>query len=108
MGLMECVMSEAWPIPSGGAILRQAADAIEGDRQKTHGSKEECFGTMSDYLTTFMQWRKAGGELDPHESALIMILWKIARIQAGQADFEDHYRDIAGYAGCAWECVKPK
>lgn len=94
---------------SGGDLLRQSAEAIEGDREQTHGSKEACFGAMAAYLEVFLRHRNPNDlELRSWETALIMILWKIARIQAGQAAFADHYRDIAGYAGCAWECIRKK
>lgn len=42
---------------------------------------------------------------DVHREALDMICLKLSRILSGQADFKDHWDDIAGYAQLAAEAT---
>ena len=41
-----------------------------------------------------------------HQEALDMIALKLSRILSGQANFKDHWDDIAGYAKLASEACK--
>jgi Domain of unknown function (DUF6378) len=68
------------------------------ERGRTHGS----FATnalLSQHMK--MLFRSApgwNGLSDIHKESLEMIALKISRILSGQAQFEDHWDDVAGYA----------
>lgn len=72
-------------------------DAILAEREKTHGDYDDTarvvmrlVGVLSEEATehlTYVQYH-----------SLHMIMLKVARIIAGDANFKDHWDDIAGYA----------
>lgn len=77
------------------------------EREKTHGS----FGMnahFSQNLKSIMQSDATGyGSMCvEHREALDMIALKISRILSGQANFNDHWDDIAGYAKLASKACK--
>ena len=68
------------------------------EREKTHGSFDQN-ATTSQQLKAIFRAQPNYKELCPcHKEALDMIASKIGRILAGQAEFPDHWDDIAGYA----------
>ena len=83
-------------------------DPLLTERQKTHGSFEHN-ARLSQVLKSVIQGRYDGMEhsykdLCPvHREALDMIALKLSRILSGQANFKDHWDDIAGYAKLASE-----
>lgn len=89
----------------GVSLLHEAAEAISTSRNETHGSKNKCFRAMSIIDDLFTEMTTDQIEQKPELSAARMIGYKLARILAGQSDFKDHWLDIAGYAGCGWECI---
>lgn len=82
-------MSEA------AAILRQAADIVEGPRQRTHGDVEHSFALAARYWSL-----RLGVPVDPVAVADCLGLFKLVRSQCG-SPHPDHYVDRAGYAGIA-------
>lgn len=85
----------------GSDALKLAAELIDGDRNKTHGTKDACFNL------TAQLWKVAlsAGELDGEMVAWMMSLHKMARRYSG-LPIEDHYCDAAGYIGCAFDMAK--
>ena len=79
-------------------------DPLLVERRKTHGD----FGDnarISQTLKTLL--RQGSAEFSfAHKEALDMIALKLSRILSGQADFKDHWDDIAGYAKLASEACK--
>jgi hypothetical protein len=77
------------------------------ERHKTHGSFEDharitqrLKGVANDEI--YQRFTRNQPPLTPRQSeALEMILHKIGRIIAGDASYEDHWTDIAGYAQIA-------
>lgn len=71
---------------------------ILADREKTHGSYVE-HAEISNVTYEFWASRRGFAKLthDQRET-LKMIAHKVGRALAGLAEFEDHWRDIAGYA----------
>jgi hypothetical protein len=66
------------------------------DRQKTHGSyyeQSQCANAITKTLYDFGLNRLDASQ----HHALIMISTKLSRILVGDADFKDHWADIAGY-----------
>ena len=89
-----------------GSVLTKAVNVINGERQDTYGSPEDSFAIISGYWTTYLKDKlKPGVELDPKDSALMMVLFKIAREQ--NQGKKDNLVDAAGYIGIAGD-MTPK
>ena len=72
-------------------------------RSKTHGPFS-MNAMISQKLKRFMHEQPCWTELhDVHREALHVMALKLSRILSGQADFCDHWDDIAGYARLASE-----
>lgn len=71
-------------------------DPLLQERNKTHGS----FAMNAAISQGIKGIYRIGCEPAKvaHREALEMIALKISRILSGQADFKDHWDDIAGYA----------
>ena len=79
--------------------MTEARDPILVEREKTHGSfarnalySQEIKHIFTTGLNNSQSIRAAQRE------ALDMIALKLSRILSGQANFKDHWDDIAGYA----------
>lgn len=74
---------------------------IPRKRMRTHGAFADS-AAVSQHIKAAMasawQWEQLSAE---HREALQMIAFKTARIICGDADFRDHWDDIAGYAQLA-------
>ena len=96
---------------SRAKLLVDAANLIDGDRNVQYGDPIDDFSLTAsmweDYLRRIVITRNTGGEvfLDPHDVAVMMMLVKISRL-AQSPEKQDHWLDIAGYAGCGWECAE--
>lgn len=90
--------------------LRELADRLNGtmpvtydmpilnERSKTHGSFDDN-ARLSQRFRAFMRAEAGWDKLtDTQKESLDMIAHKIGRILAGNASFQDHWTDIAGYA----------
>lgn len=94
---------------SRGELLREAQRLIDGDRNNDYGDPLDDFATTAQlwevYLRRVMDARNLDViMLDPHDVAAMMLLLKTARL-SWTPDKRDHWVDIAGYAGCGWDCV---
>lgn len=83
-----------------------SVETILDERSKTHGSFEMnaqlSQGIKGVFHYGYMPVKVA------HREALDMIALKLSRILSGQADFRDHWDDIAGYAKLASQaCAEP-
>ena len=73
-------------------------------RYKTHGNYSDharCTQLLKQVIDDELSMRAERGQPSlsyEQLEALDMIVHKIGRIIAGQADFRDHWDDIAGYA----------
>ena len=91
------------------ALLHDAEGLINGDRNLQYGAPIDDFSLTAQlweaYLRRLMETRNLEVPmLDPHDVAVLLILVKISRL-AQTPEKRDHWLDIAGYAGCGWECV---
>jgi hypothetical protein len=75
-------------------------DPLLEERQKTHGSFAENAKVYVKFKAIFFH-HLHGVVKDEHTNALDMIALKLSRILSGQANFKDHWDDIAGYAKLA-------
>jgi len=92
------------------SLLQDAERLINGDRNLQYGAPIDDFSLTAKmweaYLRRTMETRNTTvPSLDPHDVAVLLILVKISRL-AQTPEKRDHWLDIAGYAGCGWECVE--
>lgn len=82
-------------------ILKKADDIIHGRREDEYGPAENSFAMVADFWNVFLQ---AELILTPHDVAMMMCLFKIAR--EAHAHKDDNLIDLCGYAALADKCVK--
>ncbi len=89
------------------ALLLQAADTIDGDRNETYGKPESSFRTIAALWNEYLRVVPPvpGDVIRPHDVAAMLALLKIARIAASGGTHKDSWLDLAGYAACGWETV---
>lgn len=87
--------------------MSEPRDPLLTERQKTHGSFETN-AKISQALKDLMGVYVGNGLCPVHREALDMIALKLSRILSGQANFKDHWDDIAGYAKLASEACDTK
>lgn len=76
------------------------------ERENTHGSYVQV-ANLTRSLMANMEYSKNWSELYPfQQEALHMIAVKIARALEGDADEQDHWHDMAGYATLVENCLK--
>ena len=85
-------------------------DPLLVEREKTHGDFRSN-AAISQRLKRYMQDQNSHECTtkfsDVHQECLDMIALKLSRILSGQANFRDHWDDIAGYAKLASEACDP-
>tara|TARA_R110000823_G_scaffold242581_1_gene367027 strand:- start:145 stop:462 length:318 start_codon:yes stop_codon:yes gene_type:complete len=86
--------------------LNKAASLVGGDRANTHGDKEANHSNIANLWAAYLRNKPLDDEcLTPHDVAMMMVLLKVARTQAGSHNPDD-YVDMAGYAGIAGGLAK--
>nr|DAT52118.1 MAG TPA: hypothetical protein [Caudoviricetes sp.] len=91
-------------------ILAAAQKFVCGDREQDYGSPERSFGVIGRFWETYLQEKclepRCGVppevQILPEDVAVMMCLFKIARIATGRFK-EDSYIDAVGYMACAGE-----
>ena len=91
--------------------MTEPRDPLLTEREKTHGwfaKNAELSQAIKDIIKKNIEFRGTSHTANAiHREALDMIALKLSRILSGQADFKDHWLDIAGYAKLGAEaCVK--
>jgi hypothetical protein len=92
-------------------VVDTPRDPLLVEREKTHGSFK-ANADLSQAIKKIMH-DPFGETRHPyvlstvHLEALDMIALKLSRILSGQANFKDHWDDIAGYAKLASEACDP-
>jgi len=89
------------PVSPRRALLQEAADTIDGDRNATYGGPEQSFTMIARFWSIYL-----GIEIAPYDVGAMMGLFKTARIKASTGTHKDSWLDLAGYAGCGWETVE--
>lgn len=92
------------PPQSAASALSEAAKIVDGVRDTTHGPKERSFDAIARLWAAYLEAR---GSIDTKpltgsDVALMMVLLKIGRVAQG-TPARDHFVDMAGYAGVAYE-----
>lgn len=90
-------------LPPRATLLNEASRLITGERNQSYGSPTENFQTTADMWTLqFAHLLKDGARFTGAHISQAMMHLKLARMIAQPK--RDNYLDIAGYAGCGWEC----
>lgn len=82
-------------------ILETAKKCVCGDRDKQYGSPERSFDVIARMWNAYLEDRMTI-MLDAKDVALMMALFKIARIMTGHGK-ADNWVDGCGYLACGGE-----
>ncbi len=82
-------------------VIEATQRAVMADRNTDYAPPEENFQRIADLWNLYLEGR---GEVTPYDTAIMMVLVKVARIQASP-HLMDHLVDIAGYAACAADVI---
>jgi hypothetical protein len=90
-------------------LLNDAAQIITGDRNVDYGDPNADFARTAGFWRLYLEGRASASGigypiLRPHDVAVMMMLLKVSRL-AWSPGKRDSWLDIAGYAGCGWDCV---
>lgn len=90
------------------SVLDEAKALITGDRNNQYGPPTQDFQRTAALLNALGYARVDASDtvhdLTSSDVGLIMIQLKVSRVMHSRGK-RDHYTDIAGYAGCAYECA---
>lgn len=88
-----------------GDLLKEAILLIEGDRDASYGEPVQDFARIAALWTVLFGAKLKDGEaFTSHEVAMALIVLKLSRLCHSPGK-QDNWTDIAGYAGCGWECA---
>jgi hypothetical protein len=89
-------------------LLHEAIRLITKDRNNQYGKPTQDFERIANLLSALGFTAASGGTIfgpiKPHQVAMMMIALKLSRL-AWDPTNRDSWADIAGYAGCGYECV---
>jgi len=97
------------PVSPRESALLEAIGLVTGDRNAAYGPPTQDFDRTAAALTA-MGYRRldpADGfdlPIKPHDVAVMVMQVKISRLMS-TPDKRDSWVDIAGYAGCGYECT---
>jgi hypothetical protein len=95
------------PMPRAEA-LTEAIDLITGDRNAQYGPPTQDFQRAAAALNAYGYRRvdhSGENEILPSDIAIIVPLIKISRLMHSRGK-RDSWVDLAGYAGCGYECAQ--
>lgn len=93
-----------------GAVLQEAHQVINGERQQQYGSPENSHAVIAEMWNGYLAARKKAGkqeDLDATDVAHMMVQFKLAR-QLNGAGKRDNYIDAAGYIAIAADMADEK
>lgn len=85
------------------SVLNEARDLITGDRNNTYGPPTQDFARTAGILTA-LGFGHEGSPIEPHHVAMIIASVKLSRL-TWSPEKRDNWTDLAGYAGCGYECA---
>lgn len=86
------------------ALLDGAKALVCGDRNNAYGPPTQDFTRTAGILSAMGYTALNGRALAPHDVAMIVAALKLSRL-TWMPEKEDSWMDLAGYAGCGWECI---
>lgn len=95
-------------------ILRTVADIVCRDRNNEYGEPEDTFELIADYWSVYIKHNclpfDGVGEMNvigADDVAIMMVLFKLARIESSFRESKDSYIDAIGYMACAADIAHP-
>ena len=89
-------------------VLQEAVSLIDGDRNAQYGPPTQDFQRTAAVLTALGYYRRDPGgltvELEPSDVAILVMAVKLSRLMHSRGK-RDNWVDLAGYAGCGFECT---
>jgi Domain of unknown function (DUF6378)/Domain of unknown function (DUF4406) len=85
-------------------LLDEARALITGDRNNVYGSPIQDFTRSADAMNAYGYRGPDGRPLLPHDVAVIVTCIKLSRLMWTFKN-RDSWADVAGYAGCGYECA---
>lgn len=78
--------------------LQKAEKCVNGDRDLKYGKPENNFKIIATYWEDYL-----GRNIKPADVAVMMCLFKIARLETSDFEDLDSWVDLAGYEACGAE-----
>jgi hypothetical protein len=89
------------------SVLNEARDLITGDRNHSYGPPTQDFQRTADVLTALGYRRETATEeilnIVSSDVAILVASVKLSRLMHSRSK-RDNWTDLAGYAGCGYEC----
>lgn len=85
-------------------ILDEAKQLIMGDRNVQYGPPTADFQRIAGLLNVLGYRAPGDRPIYMHDVAVLVMMVKFSRMVHSPAK-RDTWADIAGYAGCGWECI---
>ena len=79
-------------------ILAEAEKCVCSDRNLQYGEPEDNFNTIAKFWSAYLD-----ADLGAVDVAIMMCLFKIARIKGSLYEDKDSWIDLIGYAACGGE-----
>lgn len=93
-------------------ILSEIKKIICNDRNEQYGEPENSFEKIADYWTTYLKHNciapDADCDLGARDVAIMMVLFKLGRMETSYFASYDSFIDAIGYMTCATDCEFPK
>ena len=96
------------------AILSEVKKIICNDRNEQYGEPEDSFELIADYWSAYINHNclppDSVGDMNvigADDVAIMMVLFKLARIESSFRESRDSYIDAIGYMACAADIAHP-
>lgn len=85
--------------------LEEAKKCVCTDRNQQYGEPEQNFAVIAQLWQTYLQAALKSDEIEilPGDVAMMMVLFKAARVATAYQAKADSFVDMAGYAACGCE-----
>lgn len=91
-------------VPPRADVLQEAARLITGDRNNSYGPPTQDFARTAGALSALGYRGPDGRALLAHDVAILVGMVKMSRLM-WSPEKRDNWTDLAGYAGCGYECA---
>lgn len=95
-------------------ILSEVKKIICNDRNEQYGEPEDTFELIADYWSAYIKHNclppDSAGDMNvisADDVAIMMVLFKLARIESSFCESRDSYIDAIGYMACAADIAHP-
>lgn len=93
-------------------ILSEVKKIICNDRNEQYGEPEDSFEKIADYWTTYLKHNCVAPDadccVDARDVAIMMVLFKLGRMETSYFASYDSFIDAIGYMTCATDIEYPK